>query len=96
MHTKGPWKAVFNEKRGWQIEGDVHNDPVATAREGKPCYAFYPVATISPTCDGEANARLIAAAPKLLAACEAAVHSHNNDLPINWPVMRAAIAEAKE
>ena len=43
-----------------------------------------------------ANARLIAAAPDLLAACEAALRMVEGDgLPPNWDLLRTAIRKAK-
>ena len=41
-----------------------------------------------------ANARLIAAAPDLLAACELALHAFENNWAINWDDLSSAIAKA--
>lgn len=64
MRTPGPWKAVKG------LEGDIEMGidwSIETDEVG--------VAAIPPLCDGDhaANARLIAAAPELLEACEAMV-----------------------
>jgi len=86
--TPGPWmicKAYqpINPVDGWIIK-----------ERKQPCF---PVALISETLGGlrspqEANARLIAAAPELLAALEA-IAAHGG--VYSGPIARAAIAKAK-
>lgn len=90
-HTPGPWqstkcKAVVKSADYWAIieEGDES--------------AAWAIAEID--CDreaAEANAKLIAAAPELLAACEAAFSDYQSDT-FQQPteaLLRAAIAKAK-
>ena len=63
-HTPGPWKTVQAKSA---ISIKAHDGLVTIANIGWMLRANYP-----DTC--EANARLIAAAPDLLAACELATH----------------------
>jgi hypothetical protein len=97
-HTPGPWKIIKGAKdfgSGYAIK--------AIPRGGYP----YFIAEIYDTSSEEnlANARLIAAAPALLAACEAALTVlapfEWTDLPDGYAVkatvdmLRAAIAQAQ-
>lgn len=61
MHTKGPWQWAASDIQDGRYSIH-HNGPIAYCGD----------TTASPG-DGEANARLISAAPDLLAACEAAL-----------------------
>ena len=100
-HTPGPWTAQRAPKptRHWvvNIPGD---HPLVVGRTGGPDDIHER--------DG-ANARLMAAAPDLLAACEASLDAHHNahdtGLAVRYPVrecehpicatLRAAIAKAR-
>ena len=71
-HTPGPWRTA-----GLPVTPDSAHWPVGAYHDGQPVM----VATVDPIHDDgqpggacEANARLIAAAPRLLDACEAAIH----------------------
>ena len=95
MHTPGPWKvdATGSEAAGWafRIVGDANYAPLARINGVGPTSA--------------ANARLIAAAPKLLEALEALLEdinhtripgiadSNNIERSSGWA--RIVIAEAK-
>jgi hypothetical protein len=61
-HTKGPWKVHYAEKRGGNIVAP--SGPVASTR--------WFGNTHEQVMEDYANARLIAAAPDLLEACQAA------------------------
>ena len=83
-HTPGPWRYA-----GRSVAGAFHIGP----EEG------YSVGIIHHSPDGEANARLVAAAPDLLAAleeCQAEIHIECGltDYP-SCIRARAAIAKAK-
>jgi hypothetical protein len=59
-HTPGPWRAIKNRNRGFQIGGKCD----------RPAH-FAKVADVRVSEHTIADAQLIAAAPELLAACEA-------------------------
>ena len=69
-HTPGPWKYTTSPE-GWSYTIHIHQAPDATPTQG-----WSDVGYIIQTCRGEdqaiqeANARLIAAAPELLAALQ--------------------------
>lgn len=68
-HTPGPWKMVpYETRKGftieWQIDGPGWTDLARVHDMEDECGRGFEL-------DGAANARLIAAAPKLLEACEA-------------------------
>jgi len=82
QHTPGPWAqggAMSGETRIYAADGG--EVAVATRSDPKHRYA------------AEANARLIAAAPDLLAACEAMLAEPSAD----WPVdrIRELVARAR-
>lgn len=95
-HTPGPWK-VSGRRR--QVIGRHGAIPCLLARVN--------VAASGVECD--ANARLIAAAPDLLAACEAAIQFIRNGVEFGYirlpdagdpalltpPALEAAVAKAK-
>ena len=79
-HTPGPWRIGTPPPNGEQTIGDAMGMMVA-------------VATTGPGVDTEANARLIAAAPDLLKACQSA--EWDGLLPeFTCDKLRAAIAKA--
>lgn len=81
-HTPGPWRITDG--------GNVCNCVGHTLHdEGHVCIAF-----AQPVPEGEANARLIAAAPELLAALEWCEQVYGNDWPENASI-RETIREAK-
>ena len=74
QHTPGPWFSCSgNAKNFYRIEARRGNDDMAIAELKGP--------------DREANARLIAAAPELLAVCQALTGP-------NWPDIVALIMQA--
>lgn len=94
--TPGPWALLADE--GYRVNGrEVHNRVVAGNRE------IARVAGVAADKHGEHNARLIAAAPDLLAACEAALGllvgyddklNPKHSAPV-FSTLRAAIAKAR-
>lgn len=96
-HTKGPWlygasygnDSVRIETPDGKIIGAIRNQRMIGQEQGRPVYEWDD--------EGDANARLIAAAPDLLAALEAAQDAIEADLH-DGPTLRqikAAIAKAK-
>jgi hypothetical protein len=85
-HTPGPWRADCggsgNQRGGFSVTA-ANDGVVICGRMGWPHCAD----------ESEANARLIAAAPDLLAACKALVEGEY-DAPV-MPMARAAIAKAE-
>lgn len=103
-HTPGPWQVVpwSSGEPGFNITGAMHN------RAGLHHDTCDMVCTVDSLCgnpwqhgaaENAANARLIAAAPDLLAACETAEKSLLSDNPLDFKsglnAIRAAIAKAK-
>lgn len=100
-HTPGPWKYS-----SWEQFGDTRF--YVSQKEGAPYTPNYSdvASLISETVSGErvaiqeANARLIAAAPELLAALHDCLAFLENDCPLDLPcapeirAARAAIAKA--
>ena len=68
-HTPGPWKYRPNKYDDWGVVRSADGLPVAQACVGRWSKDFDTHRTNN-TDPGEANARLIAAAPELLAALE--------------------------
>jgi len=80
-HTPGPW-TIYDQT-------DPHHIKI------KGQYADIGGAHVADIL-GEANARLIAAAPDLLAALKAFMHADgHDDFEDEWPAARAAIAKAE-
>jgi len=65
-HTPGPWK--WDESYGAIVAGEGPNMLVTPIWKSSPAWGYS---------ENIANARLIAAAPDLLAACKAAIEWHN-------------------
>lgn len=84
-HTPGPWFCENGDNR-WAVWDD----------EGMACICDVH-AGVEPDPSGATHARLIAAAPDLLAACEMmlTVYGLSQEAPHAVEVMRAAIAKAK-
>jgi hypothetical protein len=92
-HTPGPWRVTARDC----------GDNIFGGKDGSLRIAnTYGTTELS---EGAANARLIAAAPELLAACEAVLHEHDDTYdggPISSgmvdavELLRAAIAAARE
>lgn len=101
-HTPGPWyyKAGINQmcSDDSTICEVIAKKPVVEISTGtdKKYYIFSPVDTV---CSTEANARLIAAAPDLLAALEDILQMHYADSELcadnEWKAVEAAIKKAK-
>lgn len=89
--TLGPLTAEFNG-HFWDVMHDK------TGKVGDTCAAGYDGVTDIPNLDnGEAYARLFAAAPDLLEALSAIIN-HNDDVPAWSPLLdraRAAVAKAE-
>ena len=96
-HTPGPWAVVPSVRFGsFDGKTTVASYGISNGSEwvcAIPCYA----ANTEPSA---ANARLIAAAPDLLAACEALLASHKYGDGVGWQhardKARAAIAKATQ
>lgn len=107
QHTPGPWSAhncavkptaTDEGKRFWDIcAGHVHKSPCDKHISGYIACPDMHVASVQ-FGNAEANARLIAAAPELLAALETLVNSVGNYPTISVDeadkIARAAIAKA--
>jgi hypothetical protein len=82
-HTPGPWELT---QYGAVVRKDGHGQTVVYTDNGESCI------------NGEANARLIAAAPDLLAALEMVMDAAEDGGDMNdidWDMIRAAIARAE-
>ncbi len=79
-HTPGPWKAH-----------DASCEITATNSESLITRV---VARVASNKKRAANARLIAAAPDLLAACQLALGAFERNDAIDWSVLEKAIAHA--
>jgi hypothetical protein len=89
-HTPGPWS--FMDTSSWSLE-QRSNGPSSVCHVGDftivtddPSYEFHGT--------DEADARLIAAAPELLATCKLALDAFEKRHAIDWDVLEAAIAKA--
>lgn len=87
-HTPGPWKFVMNDGfMNADIYGKNRNHTAVVWSGNNPSYEIV-----------QANARLIAAAPDLLAALQAIVKITDGSQPKDYPgalmVARVAIAKA--
>jgi hypothetical protein len=95
-HTPGPWKTILGQI-DWQIVAeDIENTYlVATVSEDIGSYRS------TTDNEGEANARLVAAAPDLLEACKESLPSlhwancHGNRCDEQIVAIEAAIAKAE-
>lgn len=77
-HTPGPWKcAATGLARSGLPEFEIHWSDAGEC--------------VAEVVHGEANARLIAAAPELLEACEQLLNGHVD----YYPMMERAVAKAK-
>ena len=85
-HTPGPWTL---DRTDWMdrpsqdiyVSGGEYED-----EDGSPCAVGVAIVVCTPTGEvgGNANARLISAAPDLLAACEAVVSAWESKSPLAW------------
>lgn len=100
-HTPGPWRKARSQDRLNSHDIGIACDGVQTVFA--ECYAeFWAKGDVRPS-ECEANANLIASAPDLLAACEAAfIHIGKMGGNIvdgpgrdEWYALRAAIARAR-
>jgi hypothetical protein len=100
-HTPGPWTQRAGQRFIIAAPMDIHIAPGEPPRHFDDAKEICEVRA-SPVRAGieesEANARLIAAAPELLAACRALVDVLNDDLDTEqcaaWDTARDAIAKA--
>jgi hypothetical protein len=95
-HTPGPWRVEQDTTLIW---GNCNPDDSTSYGMGYPvadCQQPRPWRRESPTDDEiAANARLIAAAPELLAALIDVAENYTNDNPQMWGRVHAAIAKAQ-
>ena len=88
-HTEGPWK-VFGEKSNINITAkflngtDPYRMPIAYMQTEENCN------------DSMANAQLMAAAPELLAACEAVMQMYEDDSMFRHPRNCDAILKTEQ
>lgn len=96
-HTPGPWGFFEDDfEGGYTIDVPSFRRPFP---EGDDPVSFRPIATVRDQQEVAANARLIAAAPELLAACKRAVPQIHDDESTSAAGVRrlllAAIAKAE-
>ena len=95
-HTPGPWKTV--SKPDYASYGGIGIEQNSGSKDENVICEIWPIQTV-PTEDAEsqANSRLIAAAPDLLAALKwvAESASRDNDEFGMWAAVDAAIAKAE-
>lgn len=84
-HTPGPWTVVVSGLAVWSISKPPGQNGVIALCDS----------VARPYAENKANARLIAAAPELLAALEALYEDWNGPLTESVQLARAAIAKAK-
>jgi hypothetical protein len=72
-HTPGPWEPKTNTQFKW-VESPFHTVCVF--------YQWNSDGSFSESTDAEANARLIAAAPEMIAALEMIVAAHAKSVPL--------------
>ena len=96
-HTPGPWEVKTLEPHSLGVEwiSSPHGDRIAEChRLAKP--SSYGFCVRPELVEIAANARLIAAAPDLLAVAEAALDMVDGDgSPPNWNWIREVVAKAK-
>ena len=81
QHTPGPWAALEDDGMWGIYPANSDGDPIVWQMGG---------------IDNESDACLIAAAPELLAACEAIVGAWQSSIETPWLFqVRAAIAKAR-
>lgn len=99
-HTPGPWIAKRPEKLLWAgPTGQFVVIGISGGHEFLICQNDHPDVRGADMVESQANARLIAAAPDLLAACEAALERLRLMGPVSCEkeiaIVEAAIAKAK-
>lgn len=90
-HTPGPWEIGHQAKvavYGYEDLGGEYS-------HHRTCVAHCNHTGDVPAGVDEANARLIAAAPELLAACKLALGAFERNDCINWDSLARAIAKAE-
>jgi len=96
-HTEGPWSVDEPSECSWYIWSTVGKELFICQM---PTEFGQSKASIKRHQQNEVNARLIAAAPELLEACEmvidAAIGDKGQEIGqyIDWPALRQAIAKA--
>ena len=105
-HTPGPWTAVDVVGSGWEIKAMVpqlpnKDHPVTIYKTlGADTYTLAYAPWVQFPKDYveelfEANSKLIAASPDLLAGCKAALGAFERNEAINWDELRLAIEKAE-
>jgi hypothetical protein len=101
-HTPGPWVAIDDYEVSVDAESNIGNEIAAWWVVGNPDVGNGEVAAIlhfygSEEAQADANARLIAAAPELLAAAKELLNwPHDGPEPSRlWDALLAAIAKAE-
>lgn len=90
-HTPGPWTVRCSSK-GYPYQIEAPNG--SRGPGGITCVTRRAAISFPTSTEGQANARLIAAAPDLLEALEAAFEMHVSQHPKWEAIARAAIAKA--
>lgn len=91
-HAPGPWQVDHDDRPG--MEWNTH---IVSAPRPHLTVCFMAHGGKNDNSEGEANAKLIAAAPELLEALRLVTSQHQSGLPIpenQWNIARAAIAKA--
>lgn len=88
-HTPGPWMVGYGEAVGI---GEIYGVGIDTEPDWTPVCMLSLSEKVNEV--DEANARLIAAAPDLLEACETALYVINANAYRTRDTLRAAIAKA--
>lgn len=91
-HTSGPWEARSDSGDGLTFWEVVRPDPRDKGPDDPNRDCICDLGPAEATGETEANARLIAAAPDLLAACEAV---GSLDLPVMLPMRPAHVTPAE-
>ena len=94
-HTPGPW--VFTESLGKSNSYKIEGDGLSIKIYGRD--AFLPSGETAKVKRTEANARLVAAAPDLLLACQDAAHSlecQKNTTSLLYQILQDAIRKAAQ
>ena len=92
-HTPGPWRILhgsYGDRSSTKVIG-ANGDGTSVAE----CRNVNRPQTEEQIALQDANARLIAAAPELLHACELALGAFENNNCIDWNILAEAIAKAR-
>ena len=92
-HTPGPWTAFIEESVN--VIAIMAGGEIGRGGREIVGWTGFDGNSIESVAENAANARLIAAAPDLLEACEAALHAFEDNWAINWEDLSVAIAKAR-